>query len=70
MQGEWVRKPVGETSVVFARCILSSGEKCRRNSYGAYWLELLEQESELTKPGILSRPIKPVFLAVPSALAI
>ena len=70
MQGEWVRKPVGETSVVFVHGILSSGKKCWRNSNGAYWLELLEQESELAKPGILSTPIKPLFLVVPSALAI
>ena len=52
MQGEWVRKPAGETSVVFVHGILSSGEECWRNSNGAYWPELLQQEPELSEPGI------------------
>ena len=52
MQGVWVRKPAGETSVVFVHGILSSGEECWRNSNGAYWPELLEQEPELAKLGI------------------
>ena len=52
MQGEWVRKPAGETSVVFVHGILSSGEECWRNSTGTYWPKLLEQEPELAKLGI------------------
>jgi hypothetical protein len=52
MHGEWVRKPAGETSVVFVHGILSSGEKCWRNSNGAYWPELLEQEPALAELGI------------------
>ena len=52
MQGEWIRKPAGETSVVFVHGILSSGKECWRNSNGAYWPELLRQEPELAALGI------------------
>ena len=38
--------------MVFVHGILSSGEKCWRNSNGAYWPKLLEQEPELAKLGI------------------
>lgn len=52
MQGEWLRKPAGETSVVFVHGILSSGEQCWRNRNGMYWPELLQQEPELAALGI------------------
>ena len=52
MHGEWVRKPAGDTSVVFVHGILSSGETCWRNPNGAYWPELLKNEPELEALGI------------------
>ena len=71
MQGEWVRKPAGETSVVFVHGILSSGEECWRNSNGAYWPELLEQEPRSWRNwAFLSTPIRKGFLAAHTVLAI
>src|SRR5665647_2165407 len=52
MHGKWVRKPAGDTSVVFVHGILSSGETCWRHENGAYWPELLKDEQEFPALGI------------------
>jgi hypothetical protein len=52
MRGEWVRKPDGLATVVFVHGILSSGEGCWNNANGAYWPELLKNETELEAVGI------------------
>ncbi|MCB1218891.1 alpha/beta hydrolase [bacterium] len=52
MQGEWLRKPAGQTSVIFVHGILSSGESCWRHESGAYWPALLKNEPELEHIGI------------------
>jgi len=52
MQGEWIRKPSGEVSVVFVHGILSSGESCWRHENGSFWPELLSQETALEHVGI------------------
>ena len=52
MQGEWLRKPKGEASVVFVHGILSSGESCWKHERGTYWPELLQNEEGLDALGI------------------
>lgn len=52
MKGEWLRRPQGETSVVFVHGILSSGEACWRHKNGTYWPELLKDEKDLETLGI------------------
>lgn len=52
MKGTWIRKPQGETTVIFVHGILSSGEDCWRNRNGAYWPELLKNEKDFVKLGI------------------
>jgi pimeloyl-ACP methyl ester carboxylesterase len=52
VQGDWIRRPRGTTSVVFVHGILSSGETAWRNDNGAYWPELLKNEPELNSIGI------------------
>jgi hypothetical protein len=36
MEGQWLRRPTGDTTVVFVHGVLSSGDTCWRNSNGAY----------------------------------
>ncbi|MGZ8214112.1 MAG: alpha/beta fold hydrolase [Methylosarcina sp.] len=52
MRGQWIRKPAGDTSVVFVHGILSRGETCWKHSNGTYWPELLKNEAELEDIGI------------------
>lgn len=52
MQGKWIQKPQGETSVVFVHGILSSGEACWRHENGTYWPELLKNEKNFSTLGI------------------
>jgi hypothetical protein len=52
MKGEWLRRPIATTSVVFVHGILSSGEGCWRHNNGSYWPELLKSELELESLGI------------------
>jgi len=52
MQGEWVRKPTSEASVVFVHGILSSGDACWKHESGAYWPQLLKDEKALDGFGI------------------
>ncbi len=47
MQGEWIRKPKSEVSVVFVHGIRSSGKDCWQHENGSYWPELLKSEAEL-----------------------
>lgn len=52
MRGEWVRQPNEDAVVVFVHGILSSGESCWRHDNGAYWPELLKNESAANGWGI------------------
>lgn len=52
MQGEWIRKPASDTSVVFVHGILSSGDACWKHANGAYWPDLLKNENTLSTLGI------------------
>lgn len=52
MQGEWINKPQGDTTIVFVHGILSSGEKCWLNDNGSYWPELLRKQDGFDKTGI------------------
>jgi pimeloyl-ACP methyl ester carboxylesterase len=52
MKGTWIRKSLGDTTVVFVHGILSSGEACWRNPNGAYWPELLKEEKRFEDLGI------------------
>ena len=52
MQAKWIRKPTGDTCVIFLHGILSSGEACWRHSNGSYWPTLLSDEAELTSLGV------------------
>jgi hypothetical protein len=52
MKGEWLRRPLATTSVVFVHGILSSGETCWRHESGSYWPELLEAELDIEPVGI------------------
>jgi len=52
MKGEWLRKPTANATVVFVHGILSSGETCWKHDNGAYWPELLKNESELASLGV------------------
>jgi len=52
MDGKWIRKPEGSTSVVFVHGILSSGETCWQHQNGSSWPELLKSEKGLEDLGI------------------
>jgi hypothetical protein len=52
MTGQWIQKPQQDTTVIFVHGILSSAEKCWKNSNSAYWPELLKQDKELNGLGI------------------
>ncbi len=52
MDGNWIRKPKGETSVVFVHGIFSDGEKCWTHNNGTYWPNLLKDEKGLETLGI------------------
>lgn len=52
MQGEWLREPSGDTTVVFVHGILSSGEECWRHKNGSYWPNLLIEEPDLLSVGV------------------
>lgn len=52
MQGEWLRKPTSEITVVFVHGIISSGEECWRNANGTYWPQLLSDDSMLEHVGV------------------
>jgi hypothetical protein len=52
MHGEWIRKPGGDAAVVFVHGILSSGETCWRNDNGAFWPELLKNQTAADGWGI------------------
>ncbi|MEZ4526214.1 MAG: alpha/beta hydrolase [Desulfobacterales bacterium] len=51
MQGKWINKPQGDTSVVFVHGILS-GEECWKNDNGAWWPDLLKKQQGFEKTGI------------------
>ena len=48
---KWIRKPQGDTAVVFVHGILSRPKSCWRN-VDVYWPDLLAQEQPLTSLGI------------------
>jgi pimeloyl-ACP methyl ester carboxylesterase len=50
-QGNWIRKPVNDLTVVFVHGFNSSKE-CWLNSNGTYWPELLKREDEFSSIGI------------------
>ena len=54
MKGEWIRKPSNsDLTVVFVHGFLSNGRDCWKNEVsGAYWPELLKNESEHDSIGI------------------
>jgi hypothetical protein len=52
MTDGWLRKPEGDTSIVFVHGILSSAEKCWRHNSGTYWPDLLAREKEFDNLGI------------------
>jgi hypothetical protein len=52
MRGDWVRQPEEDAVVAFVHGILSSGESCWRHDSGAYWPELLKNESVANGWGI------------------
>lgn len=51
-ESKWIRRPYGNTSVVFVHGILSNSIKCWKNSNGTYWPKLLKDEPELNSIGI------------------
>lgn len=52
MEGLWIRKPQGDTSIVFVHGILSSSEECWRNENQSYWPNLVNDEQEFKDVGI------------------
>jgi len=52
MQGKWINKAQGDTTVVFVHGILSGGEECWKNVNGSYWPELLKNQKGFEKTGI------------------
>lgn len=52
MEGKWLRKPTGDTSVVFIHGIFSNADKCWLNENGTYWPDLLEKEKFYKEVGI------------------
>jgi Alpha/beta hydrolase family len=52
MQSEWIRKPEGDTTVIFVHGILSDGNSCWRNPDGVYWPSLVKEEPHLQRVGI------------------
>jgi len=52
MKGEWKRKPIGKTTVIFVHGILSNGDSCWLNKNGSYWPTLLCDEPDLKKFGV------------------
>jgi pimeloyl-ACP methyl ester carboxylesterase len=52
MQGIWIRKPSGPTTVVFIHGFLSDGESCWRHENGTYWPELLSKDETLPAIGV------------------
>ena len=52
MKGHWIQKPKLDTTVMFVHGILSSAEECWKNDNGAYWPDLLAQETELKGLGV------------------
>jgi len=52
MTGRWLRKPEGDTAVVFVHGILSSAEKCWRHDNGTYWPDLLTREKGFENLGV------------------
>lgn len=54
MKGEWIRKPSNsDLTVVFVHGFLSNGKDCWKNeASGAYWPEILKNESEHDSIGI------------------
>ncbi|WP_051470132.1 alpha/beta fold hydrolase [Fischerella sp. PCC 9605] len=50
-QGNWLRQPNNDLSVIFIHGINSS-EECWRNPNGTYWPELLKAENDLSSIGI------------------
>ncbi len=52
MQGKWISKLQGDTTVVFVHGILSTGEECWKNANGAYWPDLLKKQQGFENTGI------------------
>jgi hypothetical protein len=52
MQGDWIRLPQAECSIIFIHGILSSGEACWLNQNGCYWPNLLASDPALQGTGI------------------
>ncbi len=52
MQGKWINKLQGDTTVVFVHGILSTGEECWKNESGAYWPDLLKKQEGFENTGI------------------
>ena len=51
MKGTWIRRPTGETTVIFVHGVLSDGETWRGEN-GTYWPELLKQDERARPVGI------------------
>lgn len=52
MKGEWIKRPEGNTAVIFVHGILSDGETGWKNDNGCYWPSLLAAEKDLSSIGI------------------
>ena len=51
MKGTWIRRPTGETTVVFIHGVLSSGEAWRHEN-GTYWPKLLAEDRRAKTVGV------------------
>jgi len=52
MEGRWIRKKQGATSIVFVHGVLSSGESCWTSESGCYWPELVSKNTSVQDTGI------------------
>ena len=52
MEEQWIRKSQGNVAIVFVHGILSNSEECWKNENGAYWPNLVKDESEFRDVGI------------------
>jgi chaperonin GroEL (HSP60 family)/pimeloyl-ACP methyl ester carboxylesterase len=52
MNSNWLRKPTGDTTVIFLHGLLSNGETCWRDKTNAYWPALVAAEVDLADCGV------------------
>ncbi|OOQ56659.1 alpha/beta hydrolase [Mucilaginibacter pedocola] len=52
MNGEWIRKPKGKTTVVFIHGLFSDGGSCWLNENGTFWPKLLTEDPDLKGLGV------------------